>query len=337
MELAAATASLNQLRSEHQNALAAWQKEKAELEAKLAESATLQDKHRTNARKFFMELKAAKQALQDAGLTNAVNTVPTANKPADPTIAPVVATPQNLAPESGPLVTTEPTPAPVVADKNKPNSDIMEVDNKPIPAPEPAPAPALPITVPDVKAEEPSVVIAPVAAPAAPSAATAVPKVPTSPAPLAAPVAPPSTADRSALLRQKLEAARKNAPIRASPAVPTASGSTVNAPEPSTTSIATPTTEAVDETPKTPTTPTAPAGRGRGAPARGARGGRGAPAGRGRGGTPAVGASHAPAAGGLSISGAAKRPLEDGAPDSGDGSQKRIRVQRNRQPAGGDS
>ncbi|KAG8925621.1 hypothetical protein FRC02_009537 [Tulasnella sp. 418] len=119
------------------------------------------------------------------------------------------------------------------------------------------------------------------------------------------------------------------------PSLPTASTPAPAAPAP-----AAPPVSPATATPATATSTTI-RGRGRGGPA--ARGGRGAAttggAGRGRGVAAAANAAAAsataPTSGGMSISGAAKRPLEESDPTGGD-LAKRLRtgVQRNRQPPG---
>ncbi|KAG8906638.1 hypothetical protein FRB99_006426 [Tulasnella sp. 403] len=357
----AAANKLREAEAAHKAAETAWEAEKQDLSKKLADCIVMRDKHLLNARKIFSDNKAMRKTLADAGLP-----VPA------PAIGPgsAAATASNAPPTEQaeqPTVTVPESPsklavsqaAPVPSQRSEMEVDKPDVSVQPapsqavVPAPvaqpikvEPAPEVPLAKVVPTKEAPSPAKEAVqetvPVAVAAAAPAVVAPPETttapPPQPEPKAAPPAPEAkaknwadekTAERAALLKAKLAKARANPPTTSV----TPAAATTSAPAPA----AAPSgpSQAPATAPETsgalPTKPpTAPRGRGRGV----VRGARGGPAGRGAGVASAGrGAPTAPLSGGISISGAAKRPMEE-QPEGSDSGAKRIRVQRNRQPGG---
>ncbi|KAG8871481.1 hypothetical protein FRB98_000746 [Tulasnella sp. 332] len=371
VELEAANVKIAELQTSHELALQEWQGEKASLDKKIAEEKEARAKHFQNAKKFSAELKVLRAAAAAAAKTLQPAEAPTSADGAEHAVASEVIA--AAVPEVPAITTPTPTiPSAAAAPVNAPSSSAVV---KAIPAKEPVAVVAIPATAPVAAAPtvpEPlpvEVTASALPEPIAPAASSSAPTTLTNPAPSSTGTED-QAAKRQAMLRERLENMRKAAKSAPpAPAPAPASGPTTNGTAPAET-VALPqqpskvAAEASANEPPIPTVsstadgaaselapPSGPRGRGRG---RGisARGARGGAAGRGRGaaGQGAAGSSPITASSsasstaavpattsGLSISGAAKRPLEDQT-EGGDASgAKRVRVQRNRQPGGAPS
>ncbi|KAG9002479.1 hypothetical protein FRB94_003839 [Tulasnella sp. JGI-2019a] len=370
-ELNAANVKLAELQASHSAALHEWQQEKASLDKAIAEEKEAKAKHFQNAKKFSAELKvlraAAASAMNDVVQNPVSNLVASTAREASATVASTGTVAHEATPAKAvePVSVDEPVPEvkPVAATNAPSASSLVVVPTPPLaPAPAPTTQETLPAETPASAVLEPSVDAVASSPPVAQLTAV--------PATTAAPTTGSGNeeqlaAKRQAMLRERLENLRKAgkgaAPISVAPAASTGLETTADvtkvvtpaeasftvavqesATEPSTPTVA----SAKDEPATKAAVPTGPRGRGRGISARGARG---AAAGRGRGAASqatggastntgiATTSSGAATSAGLSISGAAKRPLEDQTEGGEPGGAKRVRVQRNRQPGGAPS